>query len=165
MADNSTLSPGAGSTVSGSTTNSAGGTGFGSSAGSSNFSDTSRPTGSTTTSSTQGSSGSFTSSGTDFQPDTNYRETQNYGSETGNYQPSGNQPTFSEQSRSRPSTAVIAGAAVAGAIAGGAIPFFFAGRKSTPEARFSVDGDRGDDFEGRESRPALFSKAGIGKRR
>ena len=163
MADSNNLAPGAGSTVSGSTTSSAGSSSFGSSGGSSDFSDTSRPTGSTTTSSSPSSGGSFSSSGSEFQPDTNYRETQDYGSETG-YQPSGNQATFAERPRTRPSTAVIAGAAVAGAIAGGDIPFLLAGRKPSPRAQFSVDGDRGD-FEGREGRPALFSKSGFGKRR
>ena len=163
MADSNNLAPGAGSTVSGSTTSSAGGMGSSPSTGSSSFSDTSRPTGSTTTSSTQSSSG-FSSSGTEFQPDTNYRQSQDYGSESTSYQPSGD-VSYASQSRSRPSTAVIAGAAVAGAIAGGAIPFLLAGRQRSPKAQFSVDGDRGEDFAGRESRPALFSKTGFGKRR
>jgi hypothetical protein len=171
MADSNDLAPGAGSTVSGSTTSSAGGTGssnFSSgsspSSGSSSFSDTSRPTGSTTTSSTQNTGGSFSSSGTEFQPDTNYRESQDYGSRGAGYQPSG-EVDYAPQSRSRPSTAVIAGAALAGAITGGAIPFLLAGRKPSPKAQFSVDGDRGDDFGGRENRSALFSKTGSGKRR
>ncbi|HZH08615.1 MAG TPA: hypothetical protein VEY69_18250 [Lautropia sp.] len=164
MADSNNLAPGAGSTVSGSTTSSAGGTGSSPATGSSSFSDTSRPTGSTTSSSTQSAGGGFSSSGTEFQPDTNYRQSQDYGSETASYQPSG-EVTYAPQSRSRPSTAVIAGAALAGAITGGAIPFLLAGRKSSPKAQFSVDGDRGDDFEGRESRPALFSKTGFGKQR
>lgn len=169
MADNSTFSPGSGSTVTGSTTSSADRGFSGSSqSGSSNFSDTSRPTGSTTSSSTSGSSPSYSGSG--FQPDTG-SDRQDFTPQNSGYQRSSSQTIYAERPRSRPSNAVIAGAALAGALTAGAIPFLLAGRKSSQKnqlttygSRDTEYGSRGTEFEGGENRPALFNQSGTPNR-